>query len=82
MRAVRISAAHYYNVVDKSQVEQLEEFKVANKEYMTELDVNSDLPAGLHQLGVYYQSIGDIRQGTGILSRKQLRKITILICLV
>ena len=62
VRAVRISAAHYFNVVGKSEAEQLEEFKTANKEYITELEVNSDLPAGLHQLGVYYQSIGDINK--------------------
>jgi tetratricopeptide (TPR) repeat protein len=62
VRAVRISAAHYYNVVDKSPVQNNEDFKRANKEYMTELNINSDLPGGLHQLGVYYQSIGDIEK--------------------
>ncbi|MEP0134333.1 MAG: multiheme c-type cytochrome [Eudoraea sp.] len=60
VRAVRISAAHYFNVIDKKSVELSEDFKKANEEYLTELEVNSDLPGGLHQLGVYYQSIGDI----------------------
>ena len=59
VRAVRISAAHYFNIVDKSGVEISEGYKNANAEYITELNVNSDLPAGLHQLGVYHQSLGD-----------------------
>lgn len=59
VRAVRISAAHFFNFVDKSSVEFSEEFKKANEEYLTELKVNSDLPAGLHQLGVYQQNLGD-----------------------
>jgi len=59
VRAVRISAAHYFNTIDRSSVEQLEEFKKASGEYLTELNLNSDFPAGLHQLGVYHQSLGD-----------------------
>ncbi len=59
VRAVRISAAHYFNIVDKSGVETSEGYKNANAEYLTDLNVNSDLPAGLHQIGVYNQSLGD-----------------------
>ncbi|MGB5386541.1 MAG: tetratricopeptide repeat protein [Eudoraea sp.] len=69
VRAVRISAAHYYNVIGKSQVEHLEEFKLANQEYMTELEINSDFPAGLHQLGIYNQSIGEIDKALDFYSK-------------
>ncbi len=59
LRVVRISAAHYFNSIDKSLVKESEAFKKANKEYLVELDTNSDFPAGLHQLGVYEQGQGN-----------------------
>jgi tetratricopeptide (TPR) repeat protein len=59
LRLVRISAARYFYMTDKSEVELLPEFGLANKEYMTELKTNADLPAGLHQLAVYEQSVGN-----------------------
>lgn len=59
IRSVRIAAARYYYMTDKSAVEFLPEFEKANEDYLTELKTNADLPAGLHQLGVYSEAVGD-----------------------
>ncbi len=55
IRAIRISAAHYFHTLSTDLVKESEAFKKATKEYETELYTNSDFPAGLNQLGVYEQ---------------------------
>lgn len=59
VRLVRISAARYFNLTGKTEVEQSPGFKLANEEYLTELITNADFPAGLHQLGVYNEALGN-----------------------
>ena len=60
LRMVRNSAARYFNMTGKNEVELLPEFQVANKEYLKELTLNTDMPSGLHQFGVYHEAQGDI----------------------
>ena len=58
IRVVRISAARYLN----SSGELLpndEAFKKATKEYLENLDTNSDFSQGLNQIAVYHQTKGD-----------------------
>lgn len=59
LRVVRISAVHYFHTLGTASVKELEAFKKADKEYVEELNVNSDFPAGLHQLAIYEQGQGN-----------------------
>lgn len=55
VRLVRITAARYLHSIKKYTVAM----KEAKDEYLEELAVNSDFPAGQHEWGLYYQSQQD-----------------------
>jgi len=59
IRIVRISAARYFTMT-KQDVSALESYKKANKEFLTNLNVNADFASGQHQIALYYQAKGNI----------------------
>lgn len=70
VRAVRIAAARYF--VMRSHKADLPGFEKARKEYMTELEVNSDFASGNHQWALYYSAHGD-RDAAMMAYREALR---------
>ena len=57
IRTVRIAAARYF-ILNNIKTEN-KAFTKAKKEYITDLEVNSDFASGQHQLALYYSSQGD-----------------------
>lgn len=57
-RMVRISAARYFNMSNQD-VAAIENYKTANKEFLTALHLNADFSSGQHQIALYYQSKGN-----------------------
>lgn len=58
IRMVRISAARYFNMSNQD-VAAIENYKSANKEFLTALYLNADFSSGQHQIALYYQSKGN-----------------------
>ncbi|MDC9724247.1 MAG: multiheme c-type cytochrome [Urechidicola sp.] len=58
LRMVRISAARYFNMSNQD-VAAIENYKTANKEFLTALHLNADFSSGQHQIALYYQSKGN-----------------------
>ncbi len=54
-RLVRISAARYFNELGSIPSDQLH-FDNAQKEFLEDLDMNSDFASGQHQIALYHQS--------------------------
>jgi len=59
MRMVRIAAARYFNIIPQD-LSSDKDFKNANNDYLTELNVNADFASDQHQIGIYQQSKGQI----------------------
>ncbi len=59
IRVVRISAARYFNMTAEDMGTD-DGFKKANKEFLEELDMNSDFASGQQQLALYYQAKGNV----------------------
>ncbi len=58
IRVVRISAARYFNMT-REDMSTNNGFKKANKEFLEELDMNSDFASGQQQMALYYQAKGN-----------------------
>ena len=58
LRMVRVSAARYFNMSNQD-VATIENYKTANKEFLTALHLNADFSSGQHQIALYYQSKGN-----------------------
>ena len=58
IRAVRISGARYFNMTGED-MSTYNGFKKANKEFLEELDMNSDFALGQQQMALYYQVKGN-----------------------
>ncbi len=58
LRMVRISAARYFNMSNQD-VAAIENYKSADKEFLTALHLNADFSSGQHQIALYYQSKGN-----------------------
>lgn len=58
IRVVRISAARYFNMTGED-MSTFYGFKKANKEFLEELDMNSDFASGQQQMALYYQAKGN-----------------------
>ncbi|MFK5879565.1 MAG: multiheme c-type cytochrome [Flavobacteriaceae bacterium] len=61
VRVVRISAARYFNMTNQD-VAAIADFKTANKEFLTALNLNADFASGQHQIALYYQAKGNIEK--------------------
>ena len=61
LRLVRTAAAKYFN---STQIKPKDSnaFNKADKEYVTELEMNSDFATGQHQIAQYYEAQGDVTQ--------------------
>jgi len=59
VRMVRISAAKYFN---NNNIDELnvDGFKSANKDYLNNMDVNSDFASGQQERAIYFQEKGNI----------------------
>jgi Doubled CXXCH motif (Paired_CXXCH_1)/Cytochrome c554 and c-prime len=57
IRIVRISSARYFNN-SREDMSTNVDFKNANKEYLEQLDMNSDFASGQQQIALYYQAKG------------------------
>ena len=58
IRTVRISSARYFNNTREDMSTNVD-FKNANKEYLEQLDMNSDFASGQQQIALYYQEQGN-----------------------
>ncbi len=58
IRIVRISGASYFNLTGEDMSSNAE-FKIANKEFLEELDMNSDFASGQQQIALYQQAKGN-----------------------
>ena len=58
VRSVRVSAARYFNRIGQSPNNN-GDFVKANKEYLEDLDMNSDFASGQHEIALYNQAIGN-----------------------
>jgi tetratricopeptide (TPR) repeat protein len=70
VRAVRIAAARYFEM--RNTRPDWPGFAQASKEYMTELEVNSDFASGNHQWALYYSANGE-RESAMAAYREALR---------
>ncbi len=58
IRMVRISALRYFNTTNIVP-ENASDFDKAKKEFLEQLDMNSDFASGQHQIAIYHQSKGN-----------------------
>lgn len=61
VRLVRLNSARYF--ILRNQTTQDEDaFEKAKTEYLGFLYMNSDFPSGQHELGVYYEALGEVQK--------------------
>lgn len=57
IRSVRIFAARYFNTTGED-ISKLSDYKIAENDFIENLEMNSDFASGMHQVAMYHQQKG------------------------